>query len=82
MILTVAAGAVNTGLTGATAPVIQNLGPGTLYFGPTPDDLLTEGLVLPAGKAYEYPAHLVMGSGALWIQAQEDSCDLRIVLVG
>jgi hypothetical protein len=82
MILTVEAGPVNTGLDGTVRPIIQNLGPGTLYFGPFQNNLLTEGLVLPAGKAYEFPATLVEGSDSLWLQAGTDSCDLRIILVG
>lgn len=82
MILTVAAGAVNTELDGSVRPIIQNLGPGTLYFGPFEDNLLTEGLLLPAGKAYEYPEALVVGANALWLQADGDDCDLRIILVG
>jgi hypothetical protein len=82
VILTVATGAVNTELDWTARPIIQNLGPGTLYFGPFEANLLTEGLLLPAGKAYEFPATLVEGSGSLWLKADGGDCDLRIILVG
>jgi hypothetical protein len=82
MIITVAAGAVNSGFTGTTQPVIQNLGPGTLYVGTTADNLTTTGLFLPTGAVYEFPEVVVEGPGAIWLQASGGDCDVRIINVG
>jgi hypothetical protein len=43
MVITEAAGAVNTGFTGSTQPIIQNLGPGSVYINSTGTSVLTTG---------------------------------------
>jgi len=82
MNITVAMGAYNTGFTGTNQPVIQNLGPGTLYVGSVESNLTTEGLQLPVGAVYEFPEVIVEGPGAVWIQASGASCDVRILNIG
>jgi len=82
MNITVAQGAYDTGFSNSQAPVIQNLGPGTLYVGNTSSNLTTEGLQLPVGAVYEFPAPLAQGAGAVWIQASGSTCDVRILNVG
>lgn len=82
MIITTAQGAVDTGYTGTTQPIIQNLGPGVLYVGTSSANLTTTGIYLPAGAVYEFPAPLVEGGNAVWIQAGVDQCDVRIINVG
>jgi hypothetical protein len=82
MIITTAQGAVNTGYTGTTQPVIQNLGPGTLFVGTASANLTTEGLSLPTGAVYELPKVVQEGAGAIWIQASGGNCDVRIINVG
>jgi hypothetical protein len=82
MTLTPATGAYNTGYSGNQAPIIQNLGPGTLYVGSTSSNLTTEGLQLPVGAVYEFPTTMVEGAGAVWIQASGANCDVRILNVG
>jgi hypothetical protein len=82
MVITTAQGAYNTGYQNSQAPIIQNLGPGTLYVGNTSSNLTTEGLQLPVGAVYEFPAPLAEGAGAVWIQASGANCDVRILNVG
>lgn len=82
MIVTTAQGATDTGYTGSMQAIIQNLGPGVLYVGTSADDLENTGLYLPAGSVYEFPATVVDGAGAIWIQAIGGQCDTRIINVG
>ena len=82
MNITTAQGAYNTGYTATMQPIIQNLGPGTLYIGQTSSSLTTEGLQLPVGGVYEFPKTLVEGAGEVWIQASTATCDVRIINVG
>jgi len=82
MILTTAAGIVDSGFSGTNQPVIQNLGPGTLYVGPYSTNLSTNGLKLTVNAVYEYPKTLVEGDAKVYIQAIGDSCDVRVMNVG
>lgn len=63
-------------------PIIQNLGPGTLYLGTAQADLDTKGLEMPEGAVYELPATLIEGAGQIWLLASVDDCDVRILNVG
>lgn len=63
-------------------PIIQNLGPGTLYLGTSTEDLYTVGLQLPPNAVYEMPATLVDGAGKVCLLAAIDDCDVRILNVG
>jgi hypothetical protein len=82
MIITVAAGATNSGFTGTKQPVIQNLGPGDLYVSDVNTNITTEGLYLPPYAVYEFPQVVVEGPGAIWLQALGGNCDVRIINVG
>jgi hypothetical protein len=82
MILTTAAGITDSGFSGTNQPIFQNLGPGVLYIGPFSTDLSTKGLKLPVNAVYEYPAVLVLGDAKVYMQAIDDSCDVRIMNVG
>jgi hypothetical protein len=82
MIITTAAGAVNSGYTGTQQPIIQNLGPGDLYIGTASANLTTEGLYLPVGAVYEFPKVVQEGAGAIWLRASGAQCDVRIINVG
>ena len=82
MIITTAAGAVNSGYTGTQQPIIQNLGPGDLYIGTTSANLTTEGLYLPVGAVYELPNVVQEGAVAIWLQASGSQCDVRIINIG
>ena len=66
----------------ASRPVIQNLGPGTLYIGTSATGITTKGIQVVTDAVYELPATLVEGSGKIFIAASGDSCDVRILNVG
>jgi hypothetical protein len=80
--ITVAAGATQLSYTGTMQPVVQNLGPGLLFLGATNANLLTEGVQLPVGAVYEFPAVVQDGAGAVWVQASGGDCDVRTLNVG
>jgi hypothetical protein len=82
MVITTAQGAYNTGYAGTNQPIIQNLGPGILYVGNVESNLTTEGLQLPVGAVYEFPEVVIEGPGAIWIQASDANCDVRILNIG
>ena len=63
-------------------PIVQNLGPGTLYLGTNATNIATVGLKLPVNAVYELPAPLVEGPGKIFIRAVGDDCDVRIINVG
>ena len=77
-------GPVDTGFTGSQQPIIQNLGPGDIHFNTSENNIVTNGIYLPAGAVYEFPATLVEGANKLWIQVcyAGVSADVRIVNVG
>jgi hypothetical protein len=84
MIINEAAGAVDTGFTGSQQPIIQNLGPGDIHFSTTNQNVLTNGLYLPAGGVYEFPATLVEGGNKVFVQVYtgHGSADVRLINVG
>lgn len=84
MIVLESAGAVDSGFKGSQQPIVQNLGPGDIHVNTTGVDVATTGLYIPAGGVYEFPATLVEGGGAVWVQvcAGHVSADVRIVNVG
>jgi hypothetical protein len=63
-------------------PIVQNLGPGTLYLGTSAAGIATKGLELPTLAVYELPATLVEGAGRIYLRAVGDDCDVRIINVG
>jgi hypothetical protein len=67
---------------GSDRPVVQNLGPGTLYLGTGLTDLDTKGIKLPINAVYEIPAVLVEGAGRIVLLAKDDDCDVRVINVG
>lgn len=77
-------GPVDTGFKGSQQPIIQNLGPGDIHFSTNDVDVVNTGIYLPAGAVYEFPATLVEGAGALWVQVcyAGVSADVRIINVG
>jgi hypothetical protein len=84
MIIYEETGPVDTGFSGSQQPIIQNLGPGDLHFGTSPEDLIENGIFLPAGAVYEFPATLSQGAGKVFIQVCTSgvSSDVRIINVG
>ncbi len=84
MIINELDGPVNSGFTGSQQPIIQNLGPGDIHIGTSDTDLISNGLFLPVGAVYEFPATLVEGGHALWLQVCTAGveADVRILNVG
>ena len=82
MILTNEDGTVNTGFGGAQQPLIQNLGPGTLYVSDSHTDIISKGVVLPAGAVFELPSTMVNGAAQIYVRAYGDTCDVRMLNVG
>jgi hypothetical protein len=66
----------------SSRPVIQNLGPGTLYIGTSATDITTKGIKVVTDAVYELPATLVEGAGKIFISASGGNCDVRILNVG
>lgn len=67
---------------GSMRPVIQNLGPGTLYLGTSNTSLTSRGIALPVNAVYELPAILSEGAAQVWLAASGGNCDVRIINVG
>jgi|LakMenEpi03Aug12_release.lakeMendotaPanAssembly.Ray.scaffolds.fasta_scaffold1125369_2 hypothetical protein len=63
-------------------PIVQNLGPGTLFLSTSSTNIANVGLELPEAAVYELPAVLVEGAGKVYLRAVGDSCDVRIINVG
>lgn len=82
MIVTAGAPAVQAPFSPTARPVFQNLGPGTLYFNTSKNNVATEGIKLPVNAVYELPTSLVEGAGEVWFVAVSGNCDVRIVNVG
>lgn len=61
--------------------MIQNLGPGTVYFDAKPDVDINTGIKIPAGQAYEFVKSLDLTTGALYLVATATS-DVRYMEVG
>lgn len=82
MIISPEQGPVKAELTITARPIVQNLGPGTLYYSASPTNIATEGLKLVPNAVYELPTSLVEGVGAVWLEAVGSVCDVRILNVG
>lgn len=68
----------------ADRPVIQNLGPGDLYFGSNDGVGIYTGIKLVVGAGYEFPATLsaIPAWDEVWVVASEEGTDVRIANVG
>ena len=82
MIINPSDGPVLAALTRTARPIVQNLGPGTLYFSSREANIATEGLKLVPNAVYELPTSLVEGIGEVWLEAAGSVCDVRILNVG
>lgn len=80
--LTVGVTPVELPLTGTTTPVIQNLGPGTVYFDADSEVAAETGLEVPVGGGYEFPRDLNLGEGVIYLVATEVGTDVRYLAVG
>jgi len=82
--ITVGTAAVKIPVGQADRPVLQNLGPGDVYFGTSNAVSAANGLKLTVGMGYEFPDTLskVAGWNEVWVIASEAATDLRIANVG
>lgn len=62
-------------------PVIQNLGPGVVYLETDGDVDVDNGFKLAVGAVYEFPAPGARSKG-IWIMADTDNTDVRVVGMG
>ena len=82
MIITPANGPVKPSLSRTARPIVQNLGPGTLYLNTSSQNVVAEGIKMEYMAVYEFPTTLVEGPGEIWFAADGDTCDVRILNVG
>lgn len=82
MMMTVGTVPVQVPVTGRQQPLIQNLGPGVIYFDSDPSVSATTGIKMDVGVVYEFPTDISEGVGALWLVADQAGCDLRWMQVG
>lgn len=66
---------------GTNTPMLQNLGPGTVYMG-GPDVTVDDGVLLPVDATYEFPRDLGAGGGALWLVADQPDTEIRYMVLG
>lgn len=80
--LTVGTSAVNvTGVSGRGRPIIQNLGPGDIFFDSEPGVTADTGVMLPVGAAYEFSGTISSETG-LSVIATEADTDVRVIVMG
>lgn len=62
-------------------PVIQNLGPGTVYLETDGDVDVDNGFQIVPGAVYEFPSPGARSKG-VWVMADTDGTDIRVVGMG
>jgi hypothetical protein len=62
-------------------PVIQNLGPGTVYVDTDGDVSADDGLMLLPNAVYEFPTPSANSKG-IWVVADQAGTDVRVVRMG
>ena len=82
MIIAPANGPVKPALSRTARPIVQNLGPGTLYLNTSSQNVVASGIKMEPMAVYEFPTSLVEGAGELWFEADGDVCDVRVLNVG
>lgn len=82
MQLSVGTTPVQLPLRGRSRPMMQNLGPGNIYFDNNIDVSVETGVMMAVGSVYEFPDDLQRGGGLIWFVADQDDCDLRFMSVG
>jgi hypothetical protein len=80
MQVTVGTTAVKIPAPGRARPIIQNLGPGTIYLDTLKTVASSTGLVLSVGTIYEFPVS--GGHSDIWVISDAANTDVRVVGVG
>lgn len=70
------------GVDSSGTPILQNLGPGTIYFDGIADVSANSGIRLGVGDLYEFARDLSMSSGAIYVVSSAADTDLRVLVVG
>ena len=74
--------AVQVSLRGAHQPIIQNLGPGTVYVEDEANVSTATGLQIPVGVAYEFPrAFDTSRDRTLYLISSQAATDVRVMVV-
>lgn len=67
--------------TGRGRPIIQNLGPGKLYFDSAPNVTTSTGIQLAVGASYEFASAISLETG-LSVIADQAATDVRVIVMG
>lgn len=67
---------------GNARPMVQNLGPGLVYFDNRDNVSIETGIQMPVGSIYEFPTDLQRGGGYVYLVADQDDTDVRFMTVG
>lgn len=80
--LTVGVTPVEVPRSGPGRPVIQNLGPGTVYLDTDNDGVTTgDGLRLEPGDAFEF-THAASYETGVWLVSDTADTDVRVIVMG
>lgn len=74
--------AVAANIKSTDSPVIQNLGPGNLYFDFDAAVSASTGFKLEVGMVYEFPRDLSLAGPKLYFIADAANTDVRMLVVG
>lgn len=80
MKLTVGATPVQLPYKGNVTPLLQNLGPGKVYFDNSPTVTTSTGIEMVVGAVYEWPGDLGGGGGIVWL-VSDGTSDVRVAKV-
>lgn len=71
---------------GSATPLMQNLGPGTIYWANDPAVTVAAGahagVALAVNAMYQFPSDLSGGAGAIYLISSASATDVRILAVG
>ncbi len=82
MKITVGTTPVKLPYAGRVTPMIQNLGPGNVYFDSDQNVSSATGVMLNPGAVYESPRDISIGGGTVYLVADTAGCDVRTLRVG
>ncbi len=73
--------AVEFEIRGAHSPIVQNLGPGVLYVGNSPQVTAATGLQIPVGGGFEFQREFdAAEERSLWLIASQAGTDVRTLV--
>ncbi len=81
MQMTVGTSAVRLNAPASSTPIVQNLGPGSIFIGDSTVTVAT-GIKLGPGDVYEFLRDLSQSFGSLYLVADAAGTDVRYLVVG